>query len=457
MEKSIHIIYESIPIILNKFNKVKNYSHKTYKINKNDIVDFINNINKKTNNMENLDWLYTIRESIIYFLKNYAIFTEDSFNIILCDNDNKKIKLELFILYLIFYNFDALSENKNKNMYVGIDFEFNDHKVALCQLAFFPYRNNKFIFVFDPSDLSTKQSNYLIAHLFTSKYIIKLLHGSDSLDIPYIFQDLFMGNTTYIFDFLCNLIDTRFMCEYSKIIDSNDNSKKGDINKKCSIYDALLYFDVIDKSKYNELLSINKSMESSTKSDGDDKYVWDVNKMSKKQLRYAIYDVLYFMDFYTNIMKKSDSGIIFIPIFTRLVFMEKWGITNLLDVMKTDVDLVNNYIVRYNNKSYTLIQIFNHVNNDEIKIEINNKNIYIKDLLEINYFKSTIIVILKYVVYYIVINDYDVFMTKTKQFDGEFQLDDVYATFKTLQVPELRKFVTLFFIQAHTKINKLLQ
>ena len=456
MEKSVHTLYEFIPIILNKFTKnSKNYSHKTYKINKNDIVEFLNNINKKSNNMENLDWLYTIRESIIYLLKNYAVFTENSFNIILCDNDNKKIKLKLFILYLIFYNIDALS----KNAYVGIDFEFNDHKVELCQLAFIPQRNNKFIFVFDPNDLSTKESNYLITHLFTSKYIIKLLHGSDSLDIPYIFQDLFMGNTTYIFDFLCNLIDTRFMCEYNKIIDSNDKLKNRDINKKCSIYDALLYFDVINKNTYNELLSINKSMESSTKSNkvDDNKYVWDVNKMNEKQLRYAIYDVFYFMDFYTNIMKKSDSGIILIPIFTRLVFMEKWGITNLLVTMKTDVDIVNNYIVKYNNKNYTLIQIFNDINGDKIKVEIAGKNISVQDLLEINYFKSTIMIILKYVVYYIIMNDYDVFMTKTTLFEGDFQLDDVYTTFKTLQIPELRKFITLFFIQAHTKINKLLQ
>ncbi|AYV75953.1 MAG: hypothetical protein Terrestrivirus4_1, partial [Terrestrivirus sp.] len=330
---------------------------------------------------------------------------------------------------------------------------------ALCQLAFFPQRNNKFIFVFNPNDLSTKESNYLITHLFTSKYIIKLLHGSDSLDIPYIFQDLFMGNTTYIFDFLCNLIDTRFMCEYNKIIDSNDKVKNRDINKKCSIYDALLYFDVINKNTYNELLSINKSMESPTKSNkvDDNKYVWDVNKMSEKQLRYAIYDVFYFMDFYTNIMKKSDGGIILIPIFTRLVFMEKWSITNLLITMKTDVDIVNNYIVKHNNKNYTLIQIFNDIDADKIKVEIGGQSINVHNLLEINYFKSTIMIILKYVVYYIIMNDYDVFMTKTTLFEGDFQLDDVYTTFKTLQIPELRKFITLFFIQAHTKINKLLQ
>jgi hypothetical protein len=249
------------------------------------------------------------------------------------------------------------------------------------------------------------------------------------------------------------------MCEYNKIIDSNDKLKNRDINKKCSIYDALLYFDVINKNTYNELLSINKSMESSTKSNkvDDNKYVWDVNKMNEKQLRYAIYDVFYFMDFYTNIMKKSDSGIILIPIFTRLVFMEKWGITNLLVTMKTDVDIVNNYIVKYNNKNYTLIQIFNDINGDKIKVEIAGKNISVQDLLEINYFKSTIMIILKYVVYYIIMNDYDVFMTKTTLFEGDFQLDDVYTTFKTLQIPELRKFITLFFIQAHTKINKLLQ
>src|SRR5690606_30561562 len=101
-------------------------------------------------------------------------------------------KIKLMILYMLFYHYDARS-TENKKLYSGVDFEFNERRIALCQIAFFPRRINKFIWIFDPNSLDTQKTEYLIKYLFTSDWIYKIVHGSDSLDIPYLFQEMFMN------------------------------------------------------------------------------------------------------------------------------------------------------------------------------------------------------------------------------------------------------------------------
>lgn len=84
-------------------------------------------------------------------------------------------------------------------------------------MAFFANRTSKFIFIFNPNELDGIQTDLIIKYMFISNTISKIVHGSDSLDIPYLFQDFFMNNNLYIYDFTKNVIDTRFLCEYSKI------------------------------------------------------------------------------------------------------------------------------------------------------------------------------------------------------------------------------------------------
>src|SRR5690606_32943201 len=170
-----------------------------------------------------------------------------------------------------------------KKAYVGIDFEFNHRKIALCQLGFFPQRNKKFIWLVNPTLFTEDQTTMFIENVFISQYIRKILHGCDSLDIPYIFNELFLNDTTYIYKFISKISDTRFMCEYYKLVtDSFDN--------KCSIYDSLLLFNIVDKQKYNELVDINESI-------GPIHDVsWDIKKISIIQTKYALYDVYYLKD-----------------------------------------------------------------------------------------------------------------------------------------------------------------
>ena len=88
--------------------------------------------------------------------------------------------------------------------------------------------------------------NIIIDKLFTSK-IIKIFHGGESLDFPYLINVI--KDPEKIYKFLRYSFDTKFLCEYYK---SFKNEKQ-----KCNIYDAMLYFNVMTKEKYDELEVIN--------------------------------------------------------------------------------------------------------------------------------------------------------------------------------------------------------
>src|ERR1700744_3339476 len=202
-------------------------------------------------------------------------------------------KIKLFILYLLMFNYEAKYQYKNKNIYfAGIDYEFNNRKIALCQICLFPKKSDKYIWIIDPSELDKIQTNQMINTLFTVNYIYKILHGSDSLDIPYMFKELFDNNQDTILKFIRKVIDTRFICEFSKIITKIEN-------KKCSIYDALLYFGTIDKLKYDNLEKTNKNM-------GPIQHInWNIHKMSTHHLKYALYDVLFLKEFLFDMLRKT--------------------------------------------------------------------------------------------------------------------------------------------------------
>ena len=63
---------------------------------------------------------------------------------------------------------------------------------------------------------------------------IKILHGSESLDIPYIFDKVLLNNKHDILLFLRTIIDTRFLC----------------FDKKCSLYELLYSTKTINDKQY---------------------------------------------------------------------------------------------------------------------------------------------------------------------------------------------------------------
>ena len=400
-------------------------------------MDLINSLyNSISNNLNNIDLSYL--DQVVNLLIKLSNHKEEEYYIIKVDDHPK---IQLLILYSIYYHFFS---SNFKRYYVGLDFEFNEHKIALCQAGFYhPLINKtKFIFIFNPDDLSSDETELIIKYLFTSKHIYKLVHGSDSLDIPYIFQDLFMNNYEYIFDFVKRVIDIRFMCEYNKII-SKDN------DKKCSLYDALLHYNIIDQKKHDYLVDTNKSLLVITGVN------WNVHDMSDNHLIYALYDVLYLYKLFRKINKNNSR---YVLLLTRFIYLEKWHVSNMLIDVKKQIDPMNNYIIKSTrDENLTLINIFNLIlaNPENIIIEIKDEKININDLLGINYFKTPLILLFKLIIYSILSENYVIYKNKQNVFDNKLDLKHIFDTFKLIHLPALRRIVKSFYKFAYKKISEL--
>ena len=68
-------------------------------------------------------------------------------------------------------------------------------------------------YINEPSDLIKKKM--LTTRILCNRKVVKILHGSDSLDIPFVYNELLENNVNMIKDFNLSFIDTEFLCEYS--------------------------------------------------------------------------------------------------------------------------------------------------------------------------------------------------------------------------------------------------
>jgi ribonuclease D len=126
--------------------------------------------------------------NLILYGKNefYNNISNKQYNILIILDDNKEKFMNDIITQKV---------NDNNIIYVGIDFEFNkisrtDRDVSLMQINIEDNTNIGHIFVLDPRRLKNK--NVLI-NLLTSDKTIKVLHGSESLDIPYLFNKFYFN------------------------------------------------------------------------------------------------------------------------------------------------------------------------------------------------------------------------------------------------------------------------
>jgi hypothetical protein len=193
----------------------------------------------------------------------------------------------------------TLSIQNNTSTFCGIDFEFNmnwkikERYIGSIQIIFIfdnaSYHDSDYekpVYILNPLMLSKNHKILFIKYILCSR-VVKIFHGSDSLDYPHIYKDILKQNKRKFIRFINNSVDTRFMCEFSKHI----MVRAGVLDvrsKKCSIYNALLDHNAIDIEMFNKLEKISSKINYNKP--------WIIENLTEVQIVYSAHDVMHLYD-----------------------------------------------------------------------------------------------------------------------------------------------------------------
>ena len=341
-----------------------------------------------------------MKYTLVLYGKNefYPKLNNKQYNILLADTKEKTDFMCNF-----FKNFiKEQNNNIKKKFYIGMDFEFKrvrktDKDIALFQIILDSNDNNiGTIFVFYPPELNNNQMTILI-ELLTNEYIIKIIHGGESLDIPYLFDQVFKKEKL-IHKFCKNLYDTKYLCEYAHI--ELDEQKK-----RCSIYYLLEEYKIITHQKFIDLESIEEKTGPIYLID------IDIHKLNFDVFRYSLYDVLFLPDLIKKFSKKDKIYTNLIPEISHIVFQYKRKINSegfSFNKMKDITNLYNIHFIELDNKIFTLNEIYQYI----------LFTLYIPEweqLIKITYFKEFLETILRYLVYHSISEKQIIMVNKNKE------------------------------------------
>jgi len=298
-----------------------------------------------------------------------------------------------------FTDFINKAKTNNKKHYLGIDFEFNrvrktHRNVALMQINLEVDDDiNGYIMVLYPPELPKNDLNLLIK-LVSEPLIIKILHGAESLDIPYMFDQLLNSNQKLINGLCTNFYDTKYLCDYMHI------SEK--IKKSCSIYYLLTENKIITEKKIIELESIEERT--------GPLYLIniDIHNLSTDIFNYSLYDVLFLPELIKKYIKK---GIIYekiIPQITCASYKFKRDIETEFYELEKIVSTFNNYFILESTNKINLNLIW-----EFYYYSIGNN--YIFHIKEISNLKKFIEIITKMIIYDHVIQIFTVYKNNKKK------------------------------------------
>jgi len=310
-----------------------------------------------------------------YIFKN-LINSKHYFTYLVNNNNNKKLFIDIL---------NDILENKLNKLKICFDFEFNFRQIGLCQVLISSKKDNN-IFLFHPTYFNNNELELIKKSLYLSNYP-KILHGSESLDIPYIYNQVLNNNNKDILTFTKNIYDTRFMCENLTKMYNNPYIK-------CSLYDALLKSNIINEQQYQNLNDIVKEHPKIYK------LHWNIYNMPEFAYKYAAYDVIFLRSFIKKLLKEKSNKLI--AEYTRFVFLERNNITSI------------------SNKCISIINK-NNLNKNNI---LDNKYDKIKDNLighNNDYFKKYLAIITKYI------------LSKNKDYDILSELNNFKLIKKELQ------------------------
>ena len=363
-------------------------------------------------------------------------------------------EVKSFLLYtLVYYLESALrikhEKGPNRLCFVGIDYEFTKQVISLMQLNFENMMSNRkttnYMFIINPGEFTKPQVKILIDTVMRNRNLFKIFHGADSLDVPYTFNELFSGEKNTILDFTDKFVDTRFLCEYLR----NSIGEE----KKCTIYEALKYFDTISDSKLDFL---NKTHDLMGPVQDE---AWNVHKLSSFHTKYAFYDVIYLRkflrDIYTRAKTNTKDGFKFyryLNALGRFVLLERRDVTDITSEIKKEVDPINNYLIRYQHKNITLITIYNEVIKN---IKIPAIAFDIDNVMGVNYFKMHMTLVLKKMVYSIITNKYKVYKNKHEKIKHKIPIDDLFHKVAKYKLKKIMHLFKLIYLELKRKIDTL--
>jgi hypothetical protein len=267
------------------------------------------------------------------------------------------------LLYLLY------SKNTNVKAYVGLDLEYNNYddlkkkykqfknrtgrETALLQICCdFTFLNKSYIIIIDPTDITNNQLYYNITKTLLCSDAIKILHGGDGLDIPYLY-DQFLKDKKDIIKFTNNLYDSKFLCDYLNLIRQ--------YKTKCNIYSFLRNENIMSQKKLDELLENEHKM-------GKIQFVYvDIKNMTNEFTKYSIYDVIYLKDLIVKILEYNTKEIDQVVEMTRLTFLVRRNIVKLEGILKDGNHIVGK--IDYFRKIYK--QLISSTKNKDIVSKLN--------------------------------------------------------------------------------------
>lgn len=439
-------------VILNNINNNKPEEFILYTFK--NINTLLDNLSKETEESKKvksyiIKLLAKYKNKEIYGIDEFAKGIKDTYTLLIGNSD---LMDKLFAIFLIIYFYDVKETKKKNNkikVHIGIDYEFVAGEISLMQINFDTYGDQRqgYIWIVSPPKLSKKIMSVLIQTVMTNTRVYKILHGADSQDMPYIIDKMFEGDKNKAKLFVRKFIDTRFLCEYFKASVSSD--------KKCTIYDALLYFGTITKEKYDELDKLNKAM-------GPIQDVaWDISKMGSYDTRYAYFDVLYLKNYLYDIYKKINEDTSdkiqsykYILQLVRFVILDRRGVIETVAQAKTDINPINNYMIKTKEKgNMTLISIYNDVIQN-LKVKDGDDIIDFNFLLSLNYLKNSFTFILKKIVYFVARVSHTVWKNKNERMIEKIHIGHIFDDLKKLKYFRIIRLLNLFKSEVENLVSK---
>lgn len=325
-----------------------------------------------------------------------------------------KIELEN-IKNIIEKYIDFLNKQKEKQL-LALDFEFNKGTIAMAQLNLdkFKIEHQDIILLFDPTDkFITNTFRKLIIH----KNIWLILHGAESLDLPYLIKQLIQKPTDMVKMFK-NFIDTKYLCDYILL----------DKDGRCKINYFIQQENIISKEFLDEMMLNEKNM-------GPIYLVHvDVKNLKPSLLLYSAYDVI----FLPELIRKIKVYVPFIEIIriTQINYMMKYNLLKQYVETKNIIALINNSyfskLPKNKNKLIDIIPPLIHM----------AQNTQLKKLKLIPGFKKIIELIEKSFIYPIFLKN-----------DNLILINHKGKNIKPLEIPQELKYI---FIQLQKNITKLI-